>query len=328
MYEPLSLWVYTLFILVFKLYKSARTQIISALTSALSQNGNEAIHPKSKTSHHNHTAGLTLIGLCLDSGESCEREDSFSSTPISDDEVDNNALILHELSLYSHLLEDALHHTVNISIPSVHALSFALVNVAPFRLQHVKSEMTIFIRKQLFSGQDHSVRIGLIATSHLLHVQNVLSDDELRGLFDWVLQFAMDADFDPNIPFVLDLLLHNASRLPFDLTRRAFCEYIQRVASDVKMMSFGAGEPHDDGRHKLKTFLFFRFDSTASGNASANKAIFSISDMNSVLEPVSFFKLQAVSQLLECYVVFQQLSNLIGRIPLSEMMKFGYRHIF
>ena len=68
----------------------------------------------------------------------------------------------------------------------------------------------IFIRKQLFSGQDKKSQLGLIISAHIIHETQLMSSMDVER---FVFTLFNQKLCDENTIFVLDLLIYNIEKL-------------------------------------------------------------------------------------------------------------------
>ncbi|KAG2387866.1 hypothetical protein C9374_001460 [Naegleria lovaniensis] len=178
-------WAYSIFISAFKAHPFLRSKFLSSLL-AMFQYSND---PRSSI------ASDILVGLCDETNDDSDEEEISLCKEMATD--------------YLSILKDALSHGVTYSIKCQHSLCYVLAKCCTYEPRLFEFLM-IFIRKQLFSGQDKKSQLGLIISTHIIHeTQLMTSMDVERFVFTLFNQKLCDE----NTIFVLDLLIYNFEKL-------------------------------------------------------------------------------------------------------------------
>jgi hypothetical protein len=188
-------WAHPVCIYTYVLFSEKQTSILSALLSSLQKEGD------------------------------CVANDVLVTLGISHSE---------DLSNHASMIEDALSHAVDYSPLCLHSICFALTSCFkhnPNLVQH----FYILLRKCLFSGQESSTRIGIIAATH------VITNPEFDQVLEWVLQI-MRAKVDQNTIHILDLLNQCLESLEDDRVRYIFERFLYPM---MKSISFTAEKTND-----------------------------------------------------------------------------------
>ncbi|KAF0981485.1 hypothetical protein FDP41_012142 [Naegleria fowleri] len=187
-YETGVSWAYSIFISAFKAHPLLRSKFLSSLM-AMFQYSNDS---------RSSIASDILVGLCDDTNDTGDNEEDQTSSLCKEMATD-----------YLSILKEALSHGVTYSIKCQHSLCYVLAKCCTYEPRLFEFLM-IFIRKQLFSGQDKKSQLGLIISAHIIHETQLMSSMDVER---FVFTLFNQKLCDENTIFVLDLLIYNIEKL-------------------------------------------------------------------------------------------------------------------
>ncbi|KAL9644160.1 hypothetical protein ABK040_005624 [Willaertia magna] len=249
-------WIYLIFIVAFQMYPSQRAKLLSSLL-AMFQYSND---PSSSI------AGDILIGLSTQEEEDEESEEANEWCKILATD-------------FQSILKDALSHAVSYSPKCQHCLCYVLSKLCRYEPKLFEFLM-IFVRKQLFSGQDNRTQLGIVASTHIIKETQWMSVMDIER---FVINMFNTKSFDSNTIYLLDLFIHNVLILKEKGFQDKIRTLLESLMSHIQLTTFGLNREEDN---------YFKPKQLCASNR------------------LQLDILQTLSKLIKCYIIYHEDENI------------------